>query len=149
MRLLNQLIATVGGVGRVSIAPGTWASLAALGVWWVLPWHGLSQWLGVLALIPVAIGSAGTYSKSTGKADPSEVVIDEWVGMWLALAGLPKTFLAASLALAFFRLFDIIKSPPIRHLERLPGGWGIVLDDVAAGLLTRGVTGLVLGLLFR
>jgi phosphatidylglycerophosphatase A len=67
-------------------------------------------------------------------ADPSIVVIDEIVGMWIALLFLPKTWPAILIAFFFFRLFDIIKPYPAARLERIPNGWGIMLDDVAAGI---------------
>lgn len=66
--------------------------------------------------------------------DPSEVVIDEVVGMMVTLAYLPWSFISIGLGFLLFRVFDIIKPPPARQLERLPGGWGIVMDDVVAGI---------------
>ena len=71
------------------------------------------------------------------KFNPSEIVVDEAVGMWLALAGLPRHGAILFLAFLLFRCFDIAKFPPMKQLERLPGGVGIMLDDIAAGLLTR------------
>jgi phosphatidylglycerophosphatase A len=67
-------------------------------------------------------------------ADPSIVVIDEIVGVWIALLHLPKTSLIVVAAFVAFRVFDIIKPPPARQLERVPRGWGIMLDDVVAGI---------------
>jgi phosphatidylglycerophosphatase A len=67
-------------------------------------------------------------------ADPSIVVIDEIVGVWIALWMLPYSFVVIALAFVAFRAFDIVKPPPARQLERIPNGWGIMLDDVAAGL---------------
>ena len=70
-----------------------------------------------------------------GNSDPPEVVIDEVVGIWIALAGISTGNLHLAAAFLFFRLFDIWKPGPINRLQALPGGWGIMLDDVAAGLL--------------
>ena len=74
-------------------------------------------------------------ASASGKSDPSEVVIDEVVGIWIALAGISTGNLHLAAAFLFFRLFDIWKPGPINRLQALPGGWGIMLDDVAAGLL--------------
>lgn len=149
MQKLTRLEATILGIGYLPLAPGTWASMAALGAWWVMPWRGPMQWIVALLCIPLAIRLSGSYARGVGREDPSEVVVDEWVGMWVALAGFPKNLIVVLLVLAFFRLFDIIKSPPVRQLERLPGGFGIVLDDVAAGLLAKTIAWLVLVLFFR
>ena len=138
------LVATVGGVGFVPWAPGTAGSAVGLVVaatvgqfmnpWWYL---GL-----VVALFFSGVAAAQAVERSALRKDPSHVVIDEVVGMLLALFALPVragVFLSAFLC---FRGLDIFKPFPIRRLERQPGGWGIMLDDLAAGvcanLLVRG-----------
>lgn len=73
--------------------------------------------------------------RETGLKDPSVVVVDEWLGQGVALLAAPHSWLGAGLAFVFFRVFDILKPPPVGALERLPGGFGIMLDDLAAGLL--------------
>lgn len=136
------MIATLGGIGRIPIAPGTCASLVAAGVWYVAGFSAPMQWAGGLVTVAIGAWAAGRLAKAVGDADPSHVVIDEWAGMWLALSGLPKTVPVIVAAVAAFRLLDILKPPPIKQLERLPGGWGIMLDDVAAGLIVRAILGL-------
>ncbi|MBM3767120.1 MAG: phosphatidylglycerophosphatase A, partial [Acidobacteria bacterium] len=83
-----------------------------------------------------SIWAANAYSAARGGKDPQEVVVDEVIGQWIALAG--ATHLSSAtpwiLAFALFRLFDIYKPPPVRQLEKLPGGTGIVMDDVMAGV---------------
>jgi len=79
-------------------------------------------------------------------ADPSIVVIDEIVGMWISLLLLPKSILAVTIAFVMFRLFDILKPPPARQLERYPNGWGIMLDDVVAGVYANIATHLTIAL---
>lgn len=73
--------------------------------------------------------------RETGLKDPSVVVIDEWLGQGVALLAAPHSWTGAGLAFVFFRVFDILKPPPVSLLERVPGGAGIMLDDVGAGLL--------------
>jgi len=88
----------------------------------------------VLILLVPATWSAHVYAKSHGAADPGQVVIDEVLGVWLALAGVTTlNWKSWILAFALFRFFDILKPPPIRQLETLPGGVGIIADDLAAG----------------
>ena len=132
-------IATWFGCGYSPWAPGTAGSLAALGIAIALhAWAGFGQWqfaiLALATLVP-AIWAAGVAAAAAGIADPHWVVIDEVVGQWIALSGALaynwKSYLAA---FALFRLFDIWKPPPVRQLEALPGGWGINLDDVLAGV---------------
>ena len=136
---LARLIATWFGCGYSPKAPGTAGSLAALGIGIVLhEYAGFTAWqfalLGAFTLIP-AVWAAGVTAAASGIEDPQFVVIDEVIGLWISLAGARsynwKSYLAA---LALFRLFDIWKPPPVRQLEALPGGWGINLDDVMAGI---------------
>lgn len=138
----RELTVTALGLGRLPVAPGTWASAGAVAVYmlvrWLLP--GTAGWVltTVAALACVAAGIAlGPWAEERfGRKDPHPFVIDEVAGQWLACVLLPAGgHLPEAAALAFFtfRLFDVAKPFPIRRVERLPGGWGIVLDDVLAG----------------
>jgi phosphatidylglycerophosphatase A len=131
-------IATWFGCGYAPFAPGTWGSLGALVPAFLLVRAGWQPWYFlVLALValPVAIWAAGAAERYSGKEDPSLVVVDEVLGQWVTLAGAAtlnwKSWLAAFL---LFRAFDILKPPPVRQLENLHGGTGIVADDVMAGV---------------
>jgi phosphatidylglycerophosphatase A len=142
-------IATVCGIGRLPMAPGTFGSLAALPLAFLL--HGLGGFwlLAVVTVAGFAIGvwASEVYAKTAGRDDPSEVVIDEVVGQWFALwpLSLGLTLMGADPWLfpwpgwvggfLLFRFFDIVKPPPVNWAERLPGGMGIMLDDAVAGAL--------------
>lgn len=126
------------GAGLLPIAPGTWgAAVAVLLAWPVAVWQptGLPYLLGVLILTFFGVGVVGSNRMEAewGK-DPSQTVIDEMVGMWIALLLLPTHWPYWLAAFFLFRLFDIFKPLGIRRLENLPGGWGVMLDDVLAGL---------------
>lgn len=140
MSTLARLIATWFYCGYFPKGPGTAGSLGALLVAWPLaaatnynPW--IFAILSLAALLP-AIWAADRMAKDTGLKDPQVVVVDEVVGQWIALAAVPALddWLCWLVAFILFRLFDILKPPPVRALERIPGGAGIVLDDVGAGL---------------
>ncbi len=134
-----RLIATWFGCGYAPVAPGTAGSLAAVAIAMVLNvWFGIQPyWFGILALALLwpGIWSADVVARQAGKKDPGLVVVDEVIGQWVTIAGAArlnwKSWLAAFL---LFRLFDIWKPLPVRQLERLPGGTGIVADDVMAGV---------------
>jgi phosphatidylglycerophosphatase A len=151
------LIATFFGAGRLKPGPGTWGSLATVALWAILSHFLPSSWLIpvniALALLAVAVGipAATKVARASGLKDPQFVVIDETAGQLITLIGAPlawKSFLAGFI---LFRAFDIVKPPPVRQLERLPEGTGIVVDDVAAGLYGLFVMHLLLhvGLLSR
>jgi phosphatidylglycerophosphatase A len=133
-----RLLATGAGVGYVPVAPGTAGSLlgAAIALPLLsLPWPAF---LGVtLLLTAVAVFAAARMAEALGQPDPSVVVIDEVVGMWWAALLLPPQPYDLAAVFLLFRAFDVVKPLWIPMLERLPGGWGIVADDVAAGLLAR------------
>jgi phosphatidylglycerophosphatase A len=145
-----MLVATFFGIGRLRPGPGTWGSAAT-----VLLWAGWASALSpslrtgvaiVLAVLVTLIGipAATQVARGSGTKDPQFVVIDEAAGQLVALIAVPlawKSFLAAFI---LFRVFDIVKPPPVRQLEAIPQGAGIVLDDVAAGLYTLGVMHLLL-----
>lgn len=148
--LWATLTATFFGIGRVRPGPGTWASAATVLLWAALA-HSLPIPLRTPVLIALAvlvtlvgIPAATQVAQAAAKKDPSFVVIDEVAGQLISLIAVPlawKTFLAG---LILFRVFDILKPPPVRQLERLPEGAGIVLDDVAAGIYALAVMQLLL-----
>jgi phosphatidylglycerophosphatase A len=135
-------LGTFFGAGLGRPGPGTWGSVAALLLWYAAsripgttPHHlTLVTLAGTLVALAIGIPAGTIVARETGWEDPGHVVIDEVVGQWIALLACPVDWMQALLALLMFRVFDITKPPPARQLERLPGGWGIMLDDVAAGL---------------
>jgi len=145
------LVGTFFGAGLLKPGPGTYGSVAA-----VLLWYAAAHLLHP-AQIPLAIGTAiaamfatligipaaTIVARESGRKDPSHVVIDEVAGQLIALIGIPADWRHAAISLILFRLFDILKPPPIRQLERLPAGTGIMLDDVAAGLFALVVAQLI------
>lgn len=141
---------TFFGVGLIKPGPGTWGSLTAAAIWFFaaraahLTTAGLAIATGLAAIAATLVGiAAGSIiERESGREDPGFVVIDEVAGQWIALAACPVEIRHALLAFAFFRLFDIVKPWPARQLERLHGGIGIMLDDVAAGMYAL-VAGLI------
>ena len=113
-----------------------WASLAAAAVYWLLPVGGDSAafWGLVVASLAVGPWACGTLV-SAEDPDPKRAVWDEVAGMWLTCLFLPKTLVWLAVAFLVFRALDVLKPWPIRRFEGLPGGWGIMADDVAAGVV--------------
>jgi len=144
-------IASFFGVGLGKPGPGTWGSIVALIMWADYCWavhptpHTLLLALAVGIILSIALGvpAATIAARESGRKDPQFVVIDEVAGQWIALLFNPFDWRHAFIPLILFRLFDIVKPFPIRRLENLPGGWGIVFDDVAAGLYALGVASLL------
>lgn len=138
MNTISSWIATGLRIGYLPLAPGTWASLAAFLVWYIFMMDISPIFLVIVSIFTFFIGvkTSNVVIQTTGKNDPSEVVIDELAGQWFALIALPHTLGYGIAAFVLFRVFDILKPPPIKQLEKLPGGWGVMLDDVAAGILT-------------
>ena len=131
------LAATWLGCGYSPVAPGTVGSVAAVLLAWAFSLIGFNNLgfviLSLAALYP-AIRAAGIVAAESGHRDPQIVVIDEVLGLWLTLAGaLRFNWRSFLFAFVLFRFFDILKPPPIRLIERVPGGAGIVLDDMMAG----------------
>ncbi|SNS27055.1 phosphatidylglycerophosphatase [Humidesulfovibrio mexicanus] len=149
---LAVAVATLGPVGRMPGAPGTWGSLAALlAAPWCFTPLPIGARVGVLCLVLVlGAWTAGRAEKALGGKDPGCVVVDELLGQWTAfapfhLAGWTRAMPLEMLALfVLFRIFDILKPWPIRQVERtVPGGFGIMLDDLLAGLLAAGAYALL------
>ena len=145
--MLVRLLATWFGSGLSPKAPGTVGTLAtvplavALGFapFWLLP-------LTALAVTTLGVWSADVYARERGLKDPQQVVIDESAGFLWACCGGPFGWPTLLAAFVLFRLFDISKPWPVSALEKLPGGWGIVMDDVAAGLIAAALLWLGWGL---
>ena len=137
LRIATQ-IATVLGVGRVPTAPGTAGSIVALPFAWLIAAFGGRFALMLAAILVLGIGAwaCEVYARANGKDDPSECVIDEVAGQWIVCAFAPLSIPAYFVAFILFRIFDIVKPWPIRVVERrVPGGLGIMADDVVAALM--------------
>ncbi|MDZ7330917.1 MAG: phosphatidylglycerophosphatase A [candidate division KSB1 bacterium] len=142
MKVLIRFVATGAGVGYFPIAQGTMGALLALILFGILPTPSPILFILTIAVLMVA----GVYSASvveqevvsrlgpTLGRDPGIIVIDEVVGMLIALIAIPKTTKLLIFAFVLFRIFDIVKPFPAQQSERLPGGWGIMMDDIIAGI---------------
>lgn len=126
--------ATVLGVGYIPFAPGTWGSAAGLVLWAILPSSSAAQAATIVALLGIGSWSGGVAEHHFGRADPPQVVIDEVLGMLTTLFLNPVGWTGAVVALLLFRVADIIKPFPADRLERLPGGLGIMADDLMAAV---------------
>ncbi|MGB8918037.1 MAG: phosphatidylglycerophosphatase A [Candidatus Sulfotelmatobacter sp.] len=148
--LWATLVATFFGIGRLRPGPGTWGSAATMLLWAALA-HALAPSLRIpaaigLSLLVTLIGipAATQVARGVGAKDPQFVVIDEVAGQLVALIAVPLAWRSFLAALILFRVFDIVKPPPVRQLEAIPEGAGIVLDDVAAGLYALAAVHLLL-----
>jgi phosphatidylglycerophosphatase A len=134
------MVATFFGAGRLPVAPGTWGSAATVLLWWVLTrWiPSARQPVSAIGLAAIAIAAgipaATRVARELGREDPGCVVIDEVAGQLITLIAVPVSWKTLLLGFILFRAFDTTKPPPIRQLERLPEGTGIVVDDIGAGL---------------
>jgi len=144
-------VATFFGAGFGKPGPGTWGSVAAVLLWAACAFglHPTSHTLllillaGIALSIVLGVPASTIVARQSGREDPQIVVIDEVAGQWIALLLCPIDWYHPLIALLLFRLFDITKPFPARQLESLPRGWGIVFDDVAAGLYAWGVAALL------
>jgi len=146
MKSAAKILATFFGIGLFPVAPGTMASaVAALAYGFAL--HGLVWPLYLLLLVLLffaGTAASGVHAAALGRPDPGRIVIDEVCGQLLALAFLPAAWAPVAVSFVLFRFFDIIKPWPIRRLEKLPGGWGIMADDIGAGLAAAALSRLFL-----
>ena len=133
-------IATGFGAGYLPKMPGTAGAGLGIGLWLVLQQAGAWEWAAYGIAVLLAIWIAGAAERLLGRPDPQCVVIDEIVGMPLALVGIAPVWWLVLTGFAAFRLFDIWKPFPIRQSQKLPGGWGIVVDDLLAGGVACAVT---------
>lgn len=135
---LAKILGSAFGLGYAPFAPGTVGSAGAALAYFFIPALHDPLVLMPLIVVTTALGvwASGVMEEEYGE-DPSQAVIDEVAGQWLALAFLPATPLAVLLGFALFRLFDILKPGPVDSLQNLPAGWGIMADDVLAGIFAN------------
>jgi phosphatidylglycerophosphatase A len=136
MTSLALVLATFGYSGYAPVAPGTAGSAAALVLYAILRW-GTLTWIElplIVALFAAGIWAADVTARHTGRVDPGIVVVDEVVGMLITVAWLSVGVVGAVIGFLLFRIFDILKPFPAAQSERLPGGLGIMVDDVVAGV---------------
>jgi len=133
-----KILSTCFGLGFFPVAPGTVTSIVVVLGYFFLPVLHSPVLLLTLVLLSTGVGiwAGGVMEEYYGN-DPSIVTIDELAGQWLALVALPEGVWPVALAFLFFRFFDIAKPGPVDALQRLPGGWGIMLDDLLAGLFAN------------
>jgi phosphatidylglycerophosphatase A len=158
MSRLSKVIITGLGTGYLPVAPGTWGSAATAGVYVAAAlllgrdaWALAGVMLAVAAVSSVACVAFGRGAeRDFGRKDPRQCTIDEWAGQAVAFVGLPAAagwshaLIVAGVAFVAFRVFDIIKPPPARAAERLPLGWGVLIDDLIAGVYANAAAQLVL-----
>lgn len=146
MKVLARSVATVCGTGFFPVGSGTAGSLLALALYVWIP--GMANNLAIAGLIIVALTvvaiPAATLCEDEFGHDGSPIVVDEVVGQWITIAGLAPTPAALLLAFVFFRAFDIVKPFPAGRSQELHGGWGVLADDIIAGLYAAVATRAVL-----
>lgn len=140
-------VATLGGVGYLPVAPGTWGTLASVPIAWATaagpPWVSVVL---VVAVTLLAVPAAGTAERVLGEKDAGPVVIDETAGFLVTMLLLPITPGTLAVGFVLFRIFDVAKLFPANRAERLRGGTGIVLDDLISGAYAHVVLRLALRL---
>ncbi len=137
MNFLAKCCGTFFGIGYFPIAPGTAATAAGLSVAFFLAPTPQWYWISFIIFVITGVIAAGHIEGQLKEKDPGIVVIDEVVGVMLGVAFLPLTPAILISGFFLFRAFDMFKIYPINKLESLPGGWGIMLDDVMAGIYTN------------
>lgn len=152
---LSWLIATFFYIGRMRPGPGTWASGVTVLLWWIFAGALAPTWilpasiLIAIAVTLIGIAPASVVEHESGVEDPGFVVIDEVAGQMIALVAVPLVWKYMIVSFILFRGFDILKPFPLRRLEMLPRGTGIMMDDVGAGLYALLVLQLWLHLVAR
>jgi len=139
MKRILLLIATFFNIGRMPLAPGTWASMVTMLTFYFIYPTLESFWAKIISLIIIfliGIPAAGYAERYFQKKDPGQCVIDEVAGQMVCLILIPYSFSYYLAAFFIFRFFDIIKPFPIRLIEKFPHGFGIMADDIIAGLYT-------------
>lgn len=136
MKFFSKAISTFFGAGYFPLAPGTFASLVAVLLYkfFLAGWSWLYYLLLCLILTLIGVVASAIHSKQLDQKDPHQIVVDEVCGQWLALFLVPSDWLPVLISFFLFRFFDVVKPYPIRRLEHLREGWGIMADDLLAGV---------------
>ena len=134
---IAKVITTFFGIGYFPIAPGTAATVAGMGLAFVLQGSPWAYTLITVLLMAIGIPFCTKVEKMVGTRDPGIIVLDEVIGVLVAMVGLPMIWPVVISVFFLFRAFDMFKIYPINRFEAKPGGWGIMLDDVMAGLYTN------------
>ena len=142
MNKIAEITSTVFYIGRLPLAPGTWCSFIAFLSWFYLRFYieGVFILYASLILFFVGVAVSTIHSEVIKKEDPSEIVIDEWVGQWIALWLIPHSFYWGFASFVLFRFFDISKLGPVQGMDDIKSGTGIMMDDVVAGIIALLVT---------
>ena len=142
MNKIAEITSTVFYIGRLPLAPGTFCSFIAFLAWFYLRFYieGVFILYASLILFFVGVAVSTIHSEVIKKEDPSEIVIDEWVGQWIALWLIPHSFYWGLASFVLFRFFDISKLGPVQRMDDIKSGTGIMMDDVVAGILALLVT---------
>ncbi len=150
MKSFYKFMASGFGVGWLPVAPGTWGAAEAIlllvpFMWFNIPPSVFTLFLSLLIILFTWIGvkSVDYLQKEWGE-DPKQVVIDEMIGVWIAILGLPLNGFNLIAAFILFRFFDIAKPLGVRQLESIEGGWGVMLDDVLAGVYANVVLQIII-----
>ena len=142
MNKIAEITSTVFYIGRLPLAPGTWCSFIAFLSWFYLRFYieGVFILYASLILFFIGVAVSTIHSEVIKKDDPSEIVIDEWVGQWIALWLIPHSFYWGFASFVLFRFFDISKLGPVQLMDDIKSGTGIMMDDVVAGIFALLVT---------
>ncbi|HSN14449.1 MAG TPA: phosphatidylglycerophosphatase A [Anaeromyxobacteraceae bacterium] len=134
------LLAAWGPCGFSPVAPGTVGTLGAVPLWWALSWlPGVAHLAAIVVLTLLGVLAAGRAGRYWGVTDASAIVIDEVVGYLVTVALVPFSWRAAALGFVLFRLFDVTKPWPVSVLDRVKSAWGVMLDDVVAGVYAMAI----------
>ena len=136
-RAFDELLGTVLGLGHIPIVPATWTSLAVALAIWALQLDAIGLQLALLALFVVAGVPACSGLERRYGEDPKQATVDEAAGMTITLLGVPLDLTTVLVGFVLFRVFDVLKPPPARQFEEFGGGWGIMADDLMAGVYAR------------
>jgi phosphatidylglycerophosphatase A len=132
---VSTIVATGLGLGYSPLAPGTFGAALGVGLFWLARgWPLWAQVAGTVVLFFAGVAASGRLAVLLGKKDPGRAVIDEVAGMWVSLLLLPFDARTALVAFVAFRITDTVKPWPARQMESWPGGWGIMADDMMAGV---------------
>lgn len=133
-----KLVATFFYVGLIPYAPGTWGTIAAIPLYYLISGAPYYLYIAVTAVVIfISVRASDVVENIYGRSDPGQIVADEVCGYLVTMVLIPPTLTNIIIGFFLFRFFDMVKPPPSRQAERLPGGTGVVMDDVVAGIFAN------------